>query len=148
MLLCSYGSWTIVTHQDPFSLFSCLGGCQWGYGLEQWWKLKKGPCSGQLLSSALALTCRTPALLPSLCYSQMGLFPATAVSLAECSPAGPGREGELFCWAMGEPAVYYWLPLDTDTRVPILTAAVRLPGVRNQQLLKQSVVLYFSRNGS
>lgn len=34
----------------------------------------------------------------------------------------PGR-------AVGAGAVYYLLPLDTDTRAPILTAAVRLPGV-------------------
>lgn len=133
--LCSYGSWNIVTCWDAFSLFPCLGGCQQGYGLEWFYNLMEAKK-------------RTPALLPSLRCSQTRLFHTAVATSAACSPVGLVWEGEMFSRAVEERAVYYLLPLDTDSRVPILTAAVRLPGVQNQHLLKQLVVLYFSRKCS
>lgn len=51
-------------------------------------------------------------------------------------------------WSVGEGAVYYLLPLDTNTRVPILSADVRLPGVQHQHLLKQLLGFYFHRKCS
>lgn len=87
-----------------------------------------------------------PLLLPCQSCPHASPIPAITVCLAV------GSLVELGLWecgqAVGEGAVYYLLPLDTDTRVPILTAAVRLPGVQNQHLLKQLSGFYFHRKCS
>lgn len=83
---------------------------------------------------------------PQLCHPPLAV-PTPALSLASrCVLLGLGvcERGR----AVGAGAVYYLLLLDADTRAPILTAAVRLPGVQNQHLLKQSLGFYFHRKCS
>lgn len=107
-----------------------------------WWKLKKA------LSSTHTLSCGSPAVSPCPCCSHASPVPGITACLAVGSPVGLG-----VCEcrrAVGAGAVYYLLliiylllPVDTDTRAPILTAAARLPGVQNQHLLKQSLGFNF-----
>lgn len=145
-VLCSFA----VIHWDPsyFSIWAapaCISNRE--HGQEQFYNLlKRGQCSSELLSSTHTSACGPPVLTPSPRCSHASPIPDITACLAVGSLVGlgmcePGR-------ALGEGAVYYLLPLATNTRVPILTAAVRLPGVQNQHLLKQSLGFYFHRKCS
>ena len=148
MLLCSWGSWNVVTCREPFSLFSCSDGCQWGYGLEQFYNLMEAKSRAILWPSCLAVPAPWP-VGPQLCCPPFAIprpvFSPPWRRVWLCAARRGGRECEHFNRVLEERAVCCWLSLHIDIRAPVLTGAVRLPRVRNQHLWKLSVGFYFSR---
>lgn len=147
---CSYCSWTVVAHQDPFCSFSCLDGPSVWIGpgdvLYPFGSLEKDPVLANYAAASSPWPMRSSSAAPPFAFPRQ-VFLSCCAKLPVYSPVGLGLRVNFSC-AVEEWAVYCWLPLDTDSRVPILTAAVRLPRVWKVHLWKHSVGLDFFRKYS